>query len=556
MNIKRKIGKIKIMEINDIKPIVDDTINTDNMDSIQITNHMQNLQETQNTPEIFHEMQTCFNIITDAFNEYNSTPYMIHKINHYIANLPIMLQKIVKEQEDKLKYREKMNEEKEYFISNFLQTHNYSYCHNTELFFNYDGLHFYIYNEDEIQYKILYSIRIGQKLTPIKHKIKSNIIKQIKDISPMTYIPESATIQFVINNLYPTVFKDKDSVKYFLTLLGDNILKKNEDLIYIISPNAKGICNEIFTEACNLLGITHLFNSIKYKYYDHSYSDCRLIMINDNISKYTLDKQFYKFIMDFFCVACHYSNRYQNADTFLNICNNKQLIDHTLYLKDNTLENITDQFIHSSLEKCNGSSVKWKNILYVWKMYLDKLSIPNIAFSSKLKSLLIQKLEYNESQDMFMNITSPLLPLVSNCLKFWEETMIKDETEYELEIGEICTLFKGWVGKHTYINEKTITDIIQHFYSDIQIEDEKYINQISCKLWDKKSDILHILETYKVSKQNCQYPDNINNLYTFYCTTFKHKPLIASKRYVEKCLIDLIGEHIDSDNLIMPTLWS
>jgi hypothetical protein len=492
---------------------------------------MENKIIEQDNQEI-NKVDYCLSIVKDLFNEYNSNPYITNKINNYITNLPAIIQKTLKEQDDRQRYREKMNEEKEYFISKFLQTHNYSYCQNTELFFNYDNLHFYIYNEDEIQYKILSSITNGQKLMSIKHKIKSNIIKQIKEISPMTYIPESSTIQFVINNLYPTLFKDKDSAKYFLTIIGDSILKKNENLVYIMSSNAKNICNEIFSQAYNLLGI-HIFNSIKFKYYDHSYSDCRLIMINDNTNKYILDKTFYKYMLDLFCVACHYSSRYQNADNYLTNCGNEKLIEYTLYLKDNTLDNITDSFISSSLQVCNGSSVKWKNILYLWKVHLDKLSIPNIAFASKLKLTLIQKLEYNEIQDTFLNITSAHLPVVSNFLKFWEENMIKDEDEYELEIGEIYTLFKNWSGKNAYINEKTITDLIQHFYSDIQIEDDKYINQISCKI----------------------YPDSINNLCTYYYTSLKNKSLIASKRYVEKFIVDYIGLHIDSNNLIMPTLW-
>lgn len=195
--------------------------------------------EDNNQELNINRLDTCLNIIKDLFNEYNSNPYITNRLNNYITNLPYLIQKTLKEQDDRQKYREKMNEEKEYFISNFLQTNNYCYCQNTELFFNYDGLHFYIYNEDEIQYKILYLITNGQKLMSIKHKIKSNIIKQIKDISPMSYIPESSTIQFVINNLYPALFKDKDSVKYFLTIIGDSILKKNENLTYIMSPMQK-----------------------------------------------------------------------------------------------------------------------------------------------------------------------------------------------------------------------------------------------------------------------------------------------------------------------------
>jgi len=294
---------------------------------IELNQIMDNTDNTDNT----YKIETCSNIIKDLFNEYSSNPYIINKINNYIVNLPLVIAKTVKEQDDKLKQREKINEEKEYFTSQFLQKYNYSYSPNTELFFKYDGLHFHIYNEDEIQYQILSSITYGQTLISIKHKIKSTIIKKIKEFSPISYIPESSTIQQVINNLYPSLFKDKDSAKYFLTIIGDSILRKNENLIYIISPSVKTICNEIFSQAYSLLGVTHIFNAVKYKYYDHAYSDCRLIMINENTNKHVLDKSFYKYMMDFFCVACHYSNRYTNADNFLKNCGNKSLVEHTLF---------------------------------------------------------------------------------------------------------------------------------------------------------------------------------------------------------------------------------
>ena len=88
------------------------------------------------------------------------------------------------------------------------------------------------------------------------------------------------------------------------------------------------------------------------------------------------------------------------------------------------------------------------------------------------------------------------------------------------------------------------------------IEDQKYINQISCKMWDKKADIINIIEKYKLSKKETQYPDNVNNLCMYYYTSLKNKSLVASKRYIEKFILDYIGEHVDSNNLIMSTLWS
>ena len=85
----------------------------------------------------------------------------------------------------------------------------------------YDGIHFVSYSEGKIQHQILSIIANEEKLLPWKYKIKINIMKQIKERSPLTAIPESATIQFVINALVPAVFPTRNHVKYFLTVIGD-----------------------------------------------------------------------------------------------------------------------------------------------------------------------------------------------------------------------------------------------------------------------------------------------------------------------------------------------
>ena len=59
-----------------------------------------------------------------------------------------------------------------------------------------------------------------------KHKTKTHIIKLIKERTLFTSIPETYTIQTVLGFLQTTLFETKDAAKYFLTVLGDNILKK------------------------------------------------------------------------------------------------------------------------------------------------------------------------------------------------------------------------------------------------------------------------------------------------------------------------------------------
>ena len=147
------------------------------------------------------------NILNGLFQEHKNNLYALNKMYAYITNLNSLINKTLKDKDEKDKERENFNKEKEIFTKKFLQTHNYFYCQNTELFFNYDGNHYNTYNEDNIHHEILTSITEGQKLMPVKQKIKTNLIKLIKEKSPLNSIPETNTIQYVINKLHPSIFK-------------------------------------------------------------------------------------------------------------------------------------------------------------------------------------------------------------------------------------------------------------------------------------------------------------------------------------------------------------
>jgi hypothetical protein len=116
-----------------------------------------------------------------------------------------------------------------------------------------------------------------------------------------------------------------------------------------------------------------------------------------------------------------------------------------------------------------------------------------VVFTSKLKSRLIEVLSqhYDAEQDAFNGVNSKYLPNVCKFLQFWEETMVEDASEIELEISEIATLFKLWRGKESMVNmsEKQIVDIIEYFYPDVEIDGDKYIYRIRNTMWDKQMDI-------------------------------------------------------------------
>jgi hypothetical protein len=128
-----------------------------------------------------------------------------------------------------------------------------------------------------------------------------------------------------------------------------------------------------------------------------------------------------------------------------------------------------------------------------------------------------------------------------------------DNNNEELEIDELCSLFTYYT--KTNINEKSILDLIKHYYPDTYIEDDKYLLHTRCKLWNKKQDILKSLQKYKANSPSANasveiYTEEIpiNELYQFYCIG-KNK-FTVSKRYFEKFIKEESQLYIIEDNFI------
>ena len=97
----------------------------------------------------------CVNVLSDTFEKYKDNSYILNRLINYVSNIPNVIERMIKEKEARDKQRERLNREKDIFTNKFLQTHNYSYLPSTEFFFSYNGMHYNIYNEDDIQHEIL-----------------------------------------------------------------------------------------------------------------------------------------------------------------------------------------------------------------------------------------------------------------------------------------------------------------------------------------------------------------------------------------------------------------
>jgi hypothetical protein len=518
-------------------------------------------------------------MIQQLFEQYKNDKYMTSRIHQYICNrLPKIFESLQKTHLTNQTYEEQMQTQQDSFMQTFLHMNNYFYVPATEKFFVYMNNHYNIISEDHILHNVLTNISKNKQLLSWKKSTKIHVMCKIKSNLLTKSIPNSETIQHVLDLLYPTFFSTKTETKYFLTILGDAIFKKNSNIFHFITSKSKSFLQEINNYSQIYIG-SNIINTFKHKYYDHEYMNCRLIKISENIKNENIWKPFIsQYFLDFICVASHYSIRYNSSDEYILSSSNDSLIQYTCYLKEKTQENIVDIFLKeyitfippdiqstqniSTSQNMQGTQIPWKNMLYLWKHFLDKNQLPFVVFQQNLKQILIQKLSscYNESNDCFNGICSKYMPTIQTFLQFWNDTMQLCDSEYDLEIEEIMLLFKEWVISQNillnHINESQLIDLITYYYPNVEIEDNKYIHKIICNRWNKKEHIKSALEKLRneIIASNGSFSNiSFYEAYEYYCKkqkTENMKSLIVSKQYFEKYIFENLTNYIIDDAFI------
>ena len=557
---------------------------------ISITNENEN--EVIEQP-LSYDKQCSINIVESLYEKYADDVYMHNKLNNYFNNhLSTMFDNMQLLRDQRILRIDELSCEQDIFIESFLNNNQYFYNSTTSNYFFYDGLKYILYNEDDILHHVLTSISRGRNLMSWKQKTKINIMKRIRDNALMNSIPESNTIQMVINALYPVIFETKNAVKYFLTILGDNILRKNTSNIHFINQTAKNFMKNMNNISQMLIG-SNISQTFKFKYHDHTYNNCRLVDVNDCIKNDSMWSSIINiYALDILCVSMYYSNRYSNADYFItNVCNDTTLENRAFFIKNIEPSELINEFIDGFIDidasktidlNKNATQITWKNMQYLWRLFLDSKHIPSIIFLHTLKPMLINRLDtyYNVDIDSFIGICSKYIPSIHLFLHFWNNAMINDNNEDQLEIDEILSLLRTWCDLNNEcmpsLTDKQLLDIIDYYIPSVIIEDDKYISNIRCVLWNKSTDIINALTTLKnklctestilITELNPRplspaiYKSiSIYDAYQHYCkyitsssTKLNSRNLVVSKSYFENFIYYNLNEYIIDDTFISP----
>jgi hypothetical protein len=131
-------------------------------------------------------------------------------------------------------------------------------------------------------------------------------------------------------------------------------------------------------------------------------------------------------------------------------------------------------------------------MLFLWKQYIKEKQCINI-FQKNIQQDLTLSIPYQSPY--FLNLTSMKMPYVKKFIHFWNKYMYSDTSEKLLELTEVSSLFMEVYQKYNDVNEQKIKDILQYYYPDTILHENRYINHMGCSLWNKKEELKQFLQS-------------------------------------------------------------
>jgi len=366
-------------------------------------------------------------------------------------------------------------------LQTFFVEHVIYYIQTSDLYVYYKKHQYTVMTEDDILHIIFNNLNIYPLNTSLKQQIKQKILKKIKDTTIYNTIPDSVTLQNVISFLHPLLFSSKNGSKYFMTILGDILMKKT-NLYYFLDHSMKPFIQKL-QKIISIYFCSNQLAQFKFKFCDHSPSLSRLIKTSHvNIHYLKCDEPFY---VNLICCSIHYSNRYNNGDSFLEEVTNQSLRQEVLWIKETKSQDVLSDFIESYLQP-SEDSIHEKDMMFLWKQYLKQKNCIHLI-QKNIQEELSRVITYNPPY--FMNITSMKLPFVKKFNSFWCKYIYEDTTEKYLELTEILSLFIEIHPKYHDMTEQKIKEILQYYHPTLFIVENRYIHHIGCSLWNKKQDL-------------------------------------------------------------------
>ena len=519
-----------------------------------------------------HEIESFKKKVEQVYLEYRENKHILYKLKQIIDNLDITLKMEEANRQKKIEKATDIWQEQHKFMEKFFIQNELSYLPNNNLFFILDNNCFKLIKEDDLQHKILSNLTNEPLLSQYKYKTKSFIIKKIKERNIFSQTPPKEVIENITTFFNNELFNNNSKTIYFFCIIGEFLLKKNNPNIIFINNALRRVILLIDEIVFNKNDFMPNINNISFitKYHENQDRSKYKILFSPSTILYEKIKDFLQVNSINFLVVCsYYFIIHELSKISLDSSQlNNSITDKVNFLANHDNEFIIDLFISQCVEKGDKEHdfyIPWKNMHYIWKIFLEQNEIPNMMYAAQLKDMLREKMTFDSKTDNFLFITSKHLPHISSFLQFWEKNMyiLENEKEflfeldiYDLDIEELVMLYK--YNTNSYLCETEMTNIMNHFFTTQLIIENKCILNVKCYLWNKFQDVSLFFECLKT--QSGSFTDcltiHMDELYQHYCANIQnvHK-FVVSKLYFEKYIHNILSDYTLSKHEFLYAKW-
>jgi hypothetical protein len=408
-------------------------------------------------------------------------------LSQYISvKLPKKLEKVKHKKQAMLERQQMVDRLCTDFVYEFLhQTYagRFFYISATKLYLEYWDDAYIPCKVDDIHVCISEYIRHHpdiDTLTTHRTAIDAAVFANIHSTPISTTIPTPNTINHTFQQLVPEIFPSKSDAKLFLTAVGDQLLGKETsasalEIGYYYPESAHSFMEQMSIAAFRWFGGNAIRNkktgvlSSFFCKRQHT----QIILLNMNATHHAHCKSTH-FLITMLSLACHYSERYDNAIGFLTKhCPDDHTITHAQTFLENSNSNSNSNSNISTFcdewpttDAADTRVVPKEHVYFAWRQFLRTKRIPIYLFNSA--EVEFPTIVCSSSKTLFSELF----------VKFWDNTVFvvsTSEVHQRLEISELAQLFRQWLSTYSYTCAKPwdndqLADAIQYFYPNTPLE--------------------------------------------------------------------------------------
>jgi hypothetical protein len=355
--------------------------------------------------------------------------------------------------------------------------------------------------EDDVLADVLRRLRAEPSLAKTKHKHKQTIMRRIRENTLLGSIPSSSCIQKVLDVVRTVLVPSKIEAKLLLTALGDGILRKSGQLLFVLAPAAAPALEALREVSVSRLGTRHVPTTrFRHSYTPGEASHARAFRTHSGcpLGHILLDQH----ALDIAVVSAHYSQQHGSAAA---------LAARTLESRTGSAyqdarvawmsplhaapETVVGEFTTRNLVKTPGCYLGRSELLFLWEADGHDHGRLLSLETSELEELLPFA---TTSAGCVVDCSSPATPGIDQVLSFCKEFLHGDSQEYLLELSEVHHVYSVHYGGTEAVTEEMFCRILGHFAAGIglpALPAGPHLDAVRCTLWDKRGEVLTFFRT-------------------------------------------------------------